>query len=529
MNSSQLHLVSEQTNASARSHVAALFRHRHLFLLTSAAIFCMSLALTFLVPSRYTSQMILLVQNARGNYVITPERTTTPAVVSDVSEEQMNSEAEVLNSRDILDGVVDPGWSSTPAYQRTDEQSKAHDKAVDQLRKRLGINPVRKSHVIEVSVAANSPQVAHGELSRLLSLFLEKQRQMSRPPGTAHFFAGEANRYKSELEAAQGQLAAYQQRRKFVSVSDREATLERQITALDSQLGDTDVRLSETRDRIGTGREQLRTIPRRHATEERQLPNQLSVQQLATMLVTLQNKRTELLMKYQPQDRLVQETEKEIADTTATLHQAETASAQERATDVNPVWLQADGSLSQNRAELQALKTRRVKLSAQIAKLEGDLKGVEGSTVEFSALQRRVSGLENNYQLYTQKRDEAQIADAMDQQSLLNVAVVETPTYSVIPAKPKPVRDVLLGAFTALFLGSFALFFAETSRQTVATPRELEAVTQYPVLATVPFTSTLSRPPHGPGTRGISLVIMAGESTAGRLLRYAFLRLRRSA
>jgi uncharacterized protein involved in exopolysaccharide biosynthesis len=355
---------------------------------------------------------------------------------------------------------------------------------------------------------------------------MEKQRQLSRPQGTSRFFAGEAARYKDELESAQSRLAEYQQRQGLISVGDKETTLERQITALDDQLRDTDVRLSETHDRVGTGLTQLRTIPTRHATEERKLPNQLSVQQLATMLATLQNKRTELLMKYQPADPLVQEVDKEIADTTSTLHEADAASARETATDVNPVWLQADGALAQNRAEFEALKARREKIASQLATLESDLSGVEGGTVEFAALQRRVAELESNYQLYTQKKDEAQIADAMDQQSLLNVAVVESPTYSVVPAKPKPLMDVLLGAFTALFLGSFAIFFAETSRSTVATPRELQAITRYPILATVPLALAGEAPGRGSGPPRVPSMIFAGGGAAERLRRFTAFRVR---
>jgi capsular polysaccharide biosynthesis protein len=126
-------------------------------------------------------------------------------------------------------------------------------------------------------------------------------------------------------------------------------------------------------------------------------------------------------------------------------------------------------------------------LADQIKQLQNNLSNVEGSTVSFTTLRQKVTELENNYQLYTQKRDEAQMADAMDADKLLNVAVAQAPTFSITPFRPKPVLNLLLGSFTAMFLASFMVFFAEMGRATIATPRELDRLSRYPLLATVPF------------------------------------------
>ena len=62
----------------------------------------------------------------------------------------------------------------------------------------------------------------------------------------------------------------------------------------------------------------------------------------------------------------------------------------------------------------------------------------------------------------------------------------EQPTLSYEPERPKPLLYGALGLVSAVFLGMCAVYFAETSRSTIATPRELDAVSRYPVLATVP-------------------------------------------
>jgi hypothetical protein len=47
--------------------------------------------------------------------------------------------------------------------------------------------------------------------------------------------------------------------------------------------------------------------------------------------------------------------------------------------------------------------------------------------------------------------------------------------------------NMVLGTFTAFLLASFMVFFAEMGRATIATPRELDRLSRYPLLATVPF------------------------------------------
>jgi uncharacterized protein involved in exopolysaccharide biosynthesis len=68
----------------------------------------MTLIFTPLMPIQYQSEMNVLVQNARGNLQVTPERTMGRVVVNEVTEEQINSEIEVLRSRSLAKVVVDP-------------------------------------------------------------------------------------------------------------------------------------------------------------------------------------------------------------------------------------------------------------------------------------------------------------------------------------------------------------------------------------------------------------------------------------
>ena len=108
----------------------------------------------------------------------------------------------------------------------TREQLKAHDRAVEEFKKHLAIDLVRKSNVIHVTFTAGDPQTANQMLNRLLNAFLAKHKEIGHPAGTSQFFASEAARYKRELDEAQAQLAGYQQKQQVVSLPDTEQTID---------------------------------------------------------------------------------------------------------------------------------------------------------------------------------------------------------------------------------------------------------------------------------------------------------------
>jgi uncharacterized protein involved in exopolysaccharide biosynthesis len=485
---------------SLRQIVEAAFRHRRLWMLISVCVFAASIAYTALRPRQYKSEMDILVQNTRGDEQITPSAVNGMITINGVTEEQINSEIQMLQSRSLASEAVDPQWNSRPAGSLTEAQYRAHDKAIDGFEKNLSADLVRKSNVIHATYVASDPKTAKEMLDRLLAGFLAKQREIAQPPGTAKFFADQADHYKAELDAAQQQLAQYQQQHQIVSLADTEQNSDHQISDAQTELRATDAEISSLTQRIGSETHQLKEIPTRQTTQQRVIPNDYSVERLNTMLAELQNERTSLLTKFTSQDRSVQEIDQKIANTKTALAQAEQMTSKEVSSDVNPVWQTVTGSIIQAETDRQALRAKEDALRKQIGGLQSNLSNVEGGTVAFTTLRQKVTDLSNNYQLYAQKRDEAQMADAMNENRLLNVAVQQNPTYSVVPFRPRPLVDVVLGGFTAIFLASFMVFFAEVGRDTIANQGELEAISRFPVFATVPLEL-----PRGDSRRGTIL------------------------
>lgn len=484
-------LVARQ--APLRPAVEAFFRQWKLFAATVFAILLATVLYALLSHKQYMSEMKFLVQNARENVVVTPERTNaTNNVVSDVTEEQVNSELELLHSHDVIDQVADPGWSSMPSEARTPSAARNHEKLLGSLQKRLTTEIVRKTNIIDVSILANSPDQARDDLERLAAAYLAEHRRLQRPEGASEFFASEAERARQSWNQATERLASFQHDHQVLSVPDHETLLDREISDSQNELFTTDSQLHEIDAELADASHRLHDIPAREVTQKTESPTEGAVQQLETLVVDLQNRRTALATNYNANDRMVRELDEQIATATAALNDAKKVIPQQQTTDVDPAWQQVHTTYVQNEITRQAVSERRGQLDTHIKDLKSQLADLQNAGVQFNNLQSQADELKDNYQLYMQKRDQAQIEDAMDAHKLLNVAVAEEPTSSYIPARPKKKLDVLLGGMTALFVGFCAIYFAETGRNTIATPRELDAVSRYPVLATVPRVGELN-------------------------------------
>ena len=323
--------------------------------------------------------------------------------------------------------------------------------------------------------------------------YLAEHRRLQRPAGASKFFLTETERIRQEWNDANRQLAEFQQQHQLLSLPDRESAIDDQIVEGEHDLLASEINLRELDARLAESSRQLQQMPARQNTEDKVIPNPQSIEHLNSLLVDLENNRTALLTKYQPTDRLVVQLDEQIATTKSALENASRMTTHgERSTDVDPAWQQVHTNYVETLITKRATEEHRTKVAAQLTGLRDELASLRKLTVDFNNLQARADELKDNYQLYAEKRDQAQVEDAMDQQNLINVAVAQQPTISYLPERPKVITNTILGTLTGLFLGLCAVYFSETARSTIATPRELSAVSRYPVLATVPATPSLA-------------------------------------
>jgi uncharacterized protein involved in exopolysaccharide biosynthesis len=488
----------EQSTFSVRDAASLWFRHKLLLVVTFLTIAIGVGVGTFLMPNEYESRMKILVKNMRTDVPITPEATNGANGITsdnDVTENQINSEIELLTSKDLLNQIVSscgldkqsPSLSQRLGLKEMPRTDAARvEEASERLAKNLVINPVRKANIIDVTYASSSPNLAAAVLRKLGELYQEKHLKLHRPPGTYDFFKTQADQYEQQLREAEKQLSTFQQTNNVVSLSQQKDITVQKMTDIKSKLLETDAFLKEVNQRIDRLQQQLRTLQPRIVTQSRALPNQYSAERLNTMIVELQNRRTQLLTKFRPDDRLVKEVDEQIRTTKAALDKATGETATEQATDLNPLRQTLETELARARVDQAGAEARHVSLSGQVRDYESQLSRLEGITAQYQDLTRRVKEAEDNYHLYEKKQEEARIADELDQNKITNVSIAEAPVQPQLPARPNRSLNLLLGIFLGALVSIGAVLTAEFFRENVQTARELESLTGVPVLATIP-------------------------------------------
>jgi uncharacterized protein involved in exopolysaccharide biosynthesis len=474
---------TDNNTLSLQDIVAIIRRRRWQIMLIFAIAMAAVVTGTLLMPKQYESRMKVLVMNKRADMIVSPERADASGYPAEVSEAQINSEIELLTSDSLLRQVV--LRCGLGQREREKEGPIATERAVRRLqRDDLKISPVRKADIIQVAYTDPDPRRAVAVLTTLTELYLEEHLKVHGTPGTYSFFNGQAEHYQGELKDADRRLADFRRSEDIVQLDQQKAVMVQKAAESEALLMQAEAAVSEYSQKIAASRRELASAAPRVVTQTRTSSNQYSVERLYTMLAELQNRRTQLLAKFRPDDRSVQEVEREIADTSAALEKATKLTGLEQSTDINATRQALEIDVSRQQAELAGLKSRRNTLALETGTYRQQMMKLANATAQFDELVRAQKEAEENYLLYARKTEEARIAESLDRQKIANVAIAETPMEPHLPSKPNLMLNFSLGGLLSVFLSLGLAFAAESLHETIDEARELEELTGLPVLAT---------------------------------------------
>ncbi len=477
---------------SLRDAATVLFRRKWLILATLLTAAVVTAFVVSNTTDKYESRMKLLVKNMRADVPVTAANDDRVAD-NEVSESQINSEIELLKGRDLLEEVVKRVNLAEPAQDGAEDQ--AVEEAVYKLEKDLQVSSVKKANIIEVSYVSQSPETTATVLKTLAELYLEKHLKVHHPTGAFEFFQEQADAHKMDLRQAENKFTNFQKQTATVGINQQKDLTITRLAETKAKLKDLEGAIDETDKRIAALENQLSKTDRRITTQNRVLPNQYSVERLNTMIVELRNRRTQLLTKFQPTDRVVKEVDDQIKTTTEALQKAAKTTASEEATDVNPLRQSLESELAKAKVDQAGRIALRKNLSEQVNQHQAQLTRLAGATAIHDDLARQVKQSEETYQLYAKKEEESRIGDALDKQKISNVSIAEAPVAPLVPNKKERLKVAVFGLSIGLLFAFGSAFVSELMRDTFYSPRELEAFTGVQVLATIPLqTAKKNRP-----------------------------------
>jgi uncharacterized protein involved in exopolysaccharide biosynthesis len=447
--------------------VPMILKHKRLFLGILSGIFAACFCIVLLLPKTYQAEVKFLVKNERKDLVITPD-TNSGAATQDAgpTDTEVNSEIELIRSTDVLRPVVlkadltrrVPGTVNAMGGMPS---ALSLENAINALRNNLKIQVVKKSDIIDITYVSRDPQVASKVLQNLEDSYLEAHLRIHGVPGSYEFFEQQAGAHQQLLAKSEEQLKAFEEKVSSLVQPDNGASLTEHFMATRASLEDTNAQIAEYGRRVDQDRRLLDIIDARLTTQVRTVPQAQLIGNLNQSLVELQNKRTDLVTKFRPDDRLVTEIDAQITNTQAALQHALTQTSTEKWTDVNPVRQDAEKNLFASKVTLAGLEARRTALNGIMAKYQHDVADAAGARIEHEELLRQVKTNEDNYLLYRRRSEEARIAESLDRERITNVAVVQSPVAPVHPYSPKVLLDLLLAAVLSTLIAGWSVISIE--------------------------------------------------------------------
>jgi uncharacterized protein involved in exopolysaccharide biosynthesis len=472
-----------------RELAMVLFRQRRVFVWVSAVVFGAAV-LYAITGTKYQANMKILVRRGRADAPVSAgENAPLDLTRMAVTEEELNSEVELLRDEEVLRKVVEKtgiGRSDWLEFLRFGETNdKQVERAVRRLARNLKVEPVKKTNLIAVSYAAGDPQGAAKVLGAVANVYLEKHMEVHRPSGEFRFYEQQMGESRRQLEESKRKLLQFTKGHGVVAAAQQRDLALQKLSEVDASARQTRIELAAMRRRVAELGIQLGQLPERTTTQRRTADNPELLKALKAGLLDLQLKHTELLTKYEPSHRLVKQIEQQIAQAQTAIAGENLSPVRDETTDQNTQYEWAKSELERSQVELKGLESREAATSAQEAAYRGVAEKFGEDAVTQDDLLSSEKAAEEIYLLYVKKQEEARMNDALDERGIVNVAIAEDP---VAPALPVWSAWMVLavGLIASGVAGTGAAFAADYVNPAFRDPDDLAAYLNAPVLASLP-------------------------------------------
>lgn len=458
-----------------------LWRERYLMVAVFTILFLMGLLAAVSLKTTYPAYSSVLVRLGQ-EYVYEPRAGDAGRGAVPDPDQVIQSEMEILGSAQLkYRAIARLGLSRI--YPKMAEKYAKADPAGKRKILALAVRGMSKSFetqsapdtpVIKVSFEHEDPQTAALVLNTLLEEYLTYRRSVLIDP-TSPALAQQRQTFEQRLadaDAAYENFLASNRIGDFVSEKTSLSQLQAQI---EQQKYQTDSQLQERLGRLATLERQLAQV-----SPEVGLYRDISSAG-ADKLVTLKVQREDLLSRYRPDAKPVQDLNIQIAQMEAAMAQGRTQGEGARRIGVNPVYQTLQTEKIQLAAEVAALRESQGTLGQQLDQLTSRRLRLTSLEPQFQALSLDRDVLQAGVRDFTQKEEQTRAAQEIASRTNDNIRVVEAalpPTQGKSLKKPVAALALMFAAFSALCAGLLRMVL----RPGLPTPRSASRTLDLPIL-----------------------------------------------
>ena len=479
---------------SLRDLLLVIFTKLHVFLGIFAFIVIATVGFALLKEPVYEVTADVLVKPQLEENLKLQAPVTTSMRANPVTQQDINSEVNLLKSRQLLEQVIkklglDKETKPKTFLERVGRFLGEHihrflvtlglsvetsplDRAVRYYQQKLEIKPITLSNSIEITLRGEDPEQITKMVNTLLAGYIDYHIDIYKAKGAQEFYARQAERFRVSLALAEKDLKEFKKKWNIIDLTAQNETNVKILQALRENLALVQAQIKERQTKVGEQeRNMAQTGEIGAATKEFQTG---ILEELIRTMGPLIAEKERISLHYRKSSAKYQAAELQVKELLKAY--------QKQTTEI----------LRGSQLDLNGLRDYARVIQRDIDKIKDSSVSLSQRQVELDRLTRDVKQLEKNYLLYLDKTEEARIEAQQDANRVSNVAVTNWAQPPSIPVFP---RKILMGALSVLIGLIVGLAGASVSYyvdHTLKIPEDLPRLSEIPVLAGVELVDNLN-------------------------------------
>jgi uncharacterized protein involved in exopolysaccharide biosynthesis len=495
-----------------RELIAVLHRRRALILeVFLAGVATVSIGLWMKGPLyRATATMIVTADRAKS--IVSPD-ANTHAVVDQVTEQDLTSEAELLRSDALVREVLRPYWKSKPPEESRNIVVRVwngvasvitfplhlpgrlyramhgipaptdFDFWVGDSESRLTVTPILHSSLIEVSYEHRDAQWAAEFVNKLVAQHIERHTRLNQQTEAHEFYERQRVLLSTKSTEAETALQQFYQREHVDPAAEQRTGMRARLAAMQTTLANSETELAEGTARIEFLSSEIKSYSRNIPTSER-VATSPTTQLIKPKIIELEMQRSQLLSTYAPTSVKVKDLDRQIAEAKRLMQESKDLTA-DTTTSINPTYQAIESDLTSTKAQMAAVRARVDNLRAQIDESRAKVDHLDEIAAEQEHLEQQLKSAKEAFGTYAKKEEEARFTSALDESNIVNLAIAERAEPPAAPEKTKNIMIFFSGILMSLLAGIGLAFLRDRLDPAVKSAAEAHGVTGLPILAEV--------------------------------------------
>lgn len=463
------------TSLAVRSFLYAIFKHRTLVLGVFLLVFLASAAAGFLRQKVWRANTKVLMK--LGEMVqLAPAEAPSKSVNLPLTPEVLNTEAEIVKSRQVIEQAV--------ARLGIKPEDGTMDEMIANMQLALSVTPTPASNVLQISYIGRAPDRAARMVNAITEIYIDEHHRVYRNEGIHAFYTEQLRTLEAQMKESQHRLRDYLQKEHIVDIDQELHLLTQDVIDQEKMLKAQRAKIIGLEKKAELLHKQLDATPSEVTFSEEYLSNP-TLLAFKDKLTGLEVDRYQALEKYMPEDRHVKDKDEEIANLKARIKQEKERILNKQTLQQNEVWRDLQHNVLSIEVLLADAKAREPELADRLEALRTRLHDLRDKRFMVNNLKLDADERAYAFDLYKKKQEESRIAEAMKNQSEVQVSVVERANPPLVPENG-PLLPLLFGLIGGLAVATAMAVAVEYLNRRLRFEEEVERYLELPVLAVIP-------------------------------------------